>query len=233
MSILISALLLVGIEIRQVIGLTFVITLLNSLTSIGPYWKHERLDWRVGVWMGVPATCAVIGGGFASGLVNPDWLTMLMTVCLLMIGVKFVRSTGESLETTSEGEQNNSAHPIWLMLMGIAAGFTMGVMGGGGAVFISIALILLFKIESKTAIGTSILIMGLAAIPGAITHWARGSVDIGCALVIGGASIPAASIASAFANRVSSQLVKRLLGVYLIVIAIVLLVRTFLERSSI
>jgi uncharacterized membrane protein YfcA len=104
----------------------------------------------------------------------------------------------------------------------------MGVMGGGGAVFIGAAFILFFRMDVKTAIGTSILIMGLAAVPGVLFHWVDGTIEIAHAAIILSASIPAAFVASWYANRIPTLLVKRLLGVYLILISTVLLYRTFL-----
>ena len=99
---------------------------------------------------------------------------------------------------------------------------------GGGAMFIGIALIVLLKFETKTAIGTSILIMGLAAIPGVVSHWRGGTLQWNYALVILSCSIPATACGSWFANRISARDVKRLLGCYLVVIAPILLYRIVL-----
>lgn len=226
MSILISALLLAGIEIRQVIGLTFVITLVNAAISLGAYWKHGHVDARSGVLVAAPAIGAVMLGHAFSRSVEPGSLTGVMVVCLFLVGVKFlVASNDEGQAAVATVER---PHFAWLLLMGCVAGFAMGIMGGGGAVFIGAALILLFKMEAKTAIGTSILIMGLAAIPGVISHWFSETIEVSYAAAILASSIPAAFAASWFANRIPTPLVKRLLGVYLVIISTLLLYRTFL-----
>jgi len=225
MSILISALLLTGIEIRYVIGLTFVITLVNAAISLGAYWKHGHVDARSGMLVAVPAIGAVLLGHVFSRSVESRSLTGVMVVCLFLVGAKFLVSPGDKgrADTAMVGRR----HVAWLVLMGCVAGFIMGVMGGGGAVFIGAALILLFKMEAKTAIGTSILIMGLAAIPGVVSHWLSGTIEVSLAAAILASSIPAALVASWFTNRIPTQLVKRLLGVYLVVISTLLMYRTF------
>lgn len=229
MSVLISALLLAGIEIRQIIGLTFVITLVNALIAVGSYWKHGHLDVRSGVLVAIPAIGAVLVGHTFSRSVETDWLTGLMLVCLFAIGVKFLASR-EDAERNLE-KQDQTAHSIgnlWaLVTLGSIAGFIMGVMGGGGAVFISIALIIGFKMETKTAIGTSILIMGLAAIPGVLSHWRSETIHASYAVAILASSIPSAFAASWFANKISQRRVKQLLGVYLVSISTLLVFRTF------
>lgn len=227
MSILISALLLTGIEIRQVIGLTFVITLVNSAISLPAYLKHAHVDWRSGLWVALPAMAAVMLGHVFSSTIQPGSLRGVMLVCLFAIGAKFLVSPKDP--------QQDAATPLtrpqsgWLVLMGSAAGFVMGIMGGGGAVFIGAALILIFKMQAKTAVGTSILIMGLAAIPGVVFHAASETIHASYVLAILASSIPAAAAASWFANRISSQRVKRLLGVYLLISSSFLLFRMFFE----
>lgn len=223
MSILISALLLAGIEIRDVIGLTFVITLVNAAIAVGSYWKHGHVDAKSGIFMAVPAIGAVPFGHAFSRSVDPNSLAGVMVVALFVIGVKFLVSPADREQ--SGLTQTRQPHPVMLVLMGCIAGFAMGIMGGGGALFIGVALILLFKMETKTAIGTSILIMGLAAIPGVVSNWFSGTIQVSYAVVIVGASIPAAFAASWYANRISKQLVKRLLGAYLVIISTLLLYR--------
>lgn len=226
MSILISALLLAGIDIREVIGLTFVITLVNAAISLGPYWRNGHVDARSGFLTAAFAVGAVVPGHHFSRSVEPGTLTGVMVVCLFLVGVKLLVSPREP--ERRDGETDRRPHFALLILMGCIAGFVMGVMGGGGAVFIGAAFILLFKMEAKTAIGTSILIMGMAAIPGVLFHWLNATIEVSYAVAILASSIPAAFAASWFANRIPATLVKRLLGVYLVVISTLLLCRTFL-----
>jgi hypothetical protein len=226
MSILISSLLLAGIEIRQVIGLTFVITFFNAAIALSAYWKHGHVDMRSGLLMATPATAAVLVGHGFSRSIDASWLTVAMTVCLFLIGLKFLASPEDKKET-SVHKSASRGNVILLVVMGGLAGLVMGVMGGGGAVFIAAALMILLKMETKTAIGTSILIMGLAAIPGVVSHWQSQTINFSYAVAILASSIPAALLASSFANRVPTALVKRILGIYLVIISTLMCVRLF------
>lgn len=243
MSILISALLLAEIDIREVIGLTFVVTLVNSAIALGPYWRHGHVDARSGCLVAFPAIGTVLLGHLWAKSVQPGSLTGVMVCFLFLIGTRFLLSPGNESKDQNDARNLNddkSGEPsinvarakqpgAWLLvLMGCVAGLLMGIMGGGGAVFIGVVLILLFKMDTKTAIGTSILIMGLAAIPGVIMHWSGGTIEVPYVMAILSASIPAAFAASWFANRISKSLVKRMLGAYLVVISVFLVYRTYL-----
>ena len=184
------------------------------------------MDAKSGVLVAAPAIVAVMIGHSFSRSVEAGSLTGVMVVCLFLIGVKFLVSSSNKAQAAVATVER--PHFAWLFLIGCVAGFIMGIMGGGGAVFIGAALILLFKMEAKTAIGTSILIMGLAAIPGVVAHWFSGTIEVSFAAAILASSIPAAIAASWFANRIPTPLVKRLLGVYLVVISTLLLYRMFL-----
>ena len=139
MSILISALLLAGLEIRQVIGLTFVITLVNAAIALGSYWRHGHVDARSGVLVATPAIGAVLLGHLFSRTVEASSLTGVMVVCLFVVGAKFLVSPGDREQL--DAEPVGRPHPAPLVLLGCVAGFVMGIMGGGGGAFIGVALI--------------------------------------------------------------------------------------------
>ena len=109
-------------------------------------------------------------------------MTGVMVICLFLIGAKFLVSPRG--KEPHESDIVRRPHFGLVILMGCVVGFLMGSMGGGGGVFIGAAFILLFRMDAKTAIGTSILIMGLAAIPGVVSHWLSGTIQIAYALVI-------------------------------------------------
>lgn len=228
MSVLISMLLLAGIPIREVIGLTFVITLVNSVIASGFYWRHGRVDVRSASFVALPAMASVLVGNMFSQTVKSNALTMVMAVSLFSVGIKFLLAPEEKTVSRSNGGSSPSKNAILLISLGLVTGILMGVMGGGGAMFIGIALIVLLKFETKIAVGTSILIIGLAAIPGVVLHWHGGTLQWTDAFVILSCSIPATVCGSWFANRISARDVKRLLGCYLVVIAPILLYRTFM-----
>ncbi len=123
MSILISALLLAGVEIRQVIGLTFVVTLANAAISLGAYWKHGNVDAKSGALTAAFAVGAVMVGHVFSRSVEAGTLTGVMVVCLFLIGVKFLVSPQEK-EQPDLGTTGRP-HFVLLIVTGCVAGFVM------------------------------------------------------------------------------------------------------------
>ena len=95
MSLLISGLLLLGVEIRDIIGLTFVVTLVNSAVALGPYWRHGRVDLRTALWVAIPAMLAVVAGHFVARRVTSGALTNGITAALFCVGWRFLLAPAE------------------------------------------------------------------------------------------------------------------------------------------
>lgn len=222
MSILISLLMLAEVDIFHVIGLTFVVTLVNASVSVWQYWKHGNVDHRVAWFVAFPAVLAVLLGHLLAGQFWPGVLSGVMVVFLFVAGVRFLISSDDD----ADGHITCVPPPAWLLIvLGSILGLIMGIMGGGGAVFIGVVLIILFRMPAKTTIGTSVLIMGVAALPGVTAHALSHTMRWGYALAIIVPSMPAAWIASRAANRVRAVTIKRCLGVYLVIISVVLTAR--------
>jgi uncharacterized membrane protein YfcA/uncharacterized protein involved in tolerance to divalent cations len=225
MAVLISSLLMIGsIDIRQIIGLTFVVTLANAFASIGPYWVRKNIDVRVTSIAAISIALTVpIGHHLAIG-VPAQWLEIAMTICLMLIGIKLIIFIRPGKRT--EAEQTSRVSTWVLIPFGLATGSIMGITGGGGGVLIAAFLILVMRMPAKVAIGSSIVIMAISAIPGVILHARDGTAPWGIAVVILATSTIASFFAARFANRVPSHVVQRILGVYLVVSSILVLIGT-------
>src|SRR5690606_5044948 len=74
--------------------------------------------------------------------------------------------------------------PTLLILLGLAAGTLSGMLGIGGGIIIVPALHQLFKVPMNQAVGTSLLIIIPTAITGSITHYMKGNLNVGLALLV-------------------------------------------------
>ncbi len=229
MSILVSGLLLTGMEVREVIGLTFIVTLVNSVMAVPAYWRKDNIDLKTAACLAVTAAALIPIGHSLGGLVRSELLTIAMLIGLFCLGVKI--SLSELSRSSEDGPvqetMNASPRAVYLIGLGAILGLVMGMMGGGGSVFIATGLILLFKVPVRVAIGTSVLVMGIAAIPGTILHLDAGTLDWKMATAVLLASIPSSILASWLANRISERTIQRTLGIYLLGISSILAYRLY------
>ena len=229
MSILVSGLLLTGMEIWEVIGLTFIVTLANSVMAVPAYWRKNNIDLRTAACLALTAVALIPVGHSLGGLVRSDLLTTVMLVGLFVLGVKITFSNLSKSPQADCAQETTKILPriSFLFVLGGILGLVMGMMGGGGSVFIATGLVVLFKLPLRIAIGTSVLVMGVAAIPGVILHFDAGTLNWKMAAALLLASIPSSILASVLANKVSEQVIQRTLGIYLLGISSVLAFRLY------
>jgi len=110
---------------------------------------------------------------------------------------------------------------IGLLIIGVVAGTLSGFLGIGGATILIPALVLIYKTTQHMAQGTSIaallLPVGLLA---AVKYWQTGNVNIKFAIFIAMGFLIGGYIGAVFAQPVPDLLLRRLFGIYLLIIAL-------------
>ena len=73
--------------------------------------------------------------------------------------------------------------------LGILLGMALGALGGGGSILAVPALVYVVGLETKPAVTTSLVVVGVAALGGMIGHWRGGRVRLAAGLWFGIAGI--------------------------------------------
>ncbi|CAA9582144.1 Gll2265 protein [uncultured Synechococcales cyanobacterium] len=110
-----------------------------------------------------------------------------------------------------------------LLLIGLTAGIAGGLFGiGGGAIMVP-AMVLLLGLDQKFATGTSIAAQILPiGVLGALVYYRNNNLNIKYALIIALGLVVGNFIGALFANQpfISSEIVKKLYGIFLLVIGL-------------
>jgi uncharacterized membrane protein YfcA len=73
--------------------------------------------------------------------------------------------------------------------LGVLIGMALGALGGGGSILAVPALVYVVGLEPKSAVTTSLVVVGVAALGGMIGHWRGGRVRLAAGLWFGIAGI--------------------------------------------
>ena len=78
----------------------------------------------------------------------------------------------------------------WLGLaLSLLIGISLGFFGGGGSILTVPLLVYVFELDPKTAIASSLLIVGAASVSGAVHHFRAGNVNVRTGLLFGAAGM--------------------------------------------
>lgn len=113
---------------------------------------------------------------------------------------------------------------VYLVLIGLAAGFLGGMVGIGGGVLIVPALVLLLGLSQHQSQGISLAMMIFpVGILGVINYYKKGYVDFRYAGLLAVGFFVGSYIGSKFSLSLSQELVKKIFAVVMILLAIKLL----------
>ncbi len=111
-----------------------------------------------------------------------------------------------------------------LVGIGVAAGFFSALLGVGGGVIVVPLLVLLVGYGSREATGTSLAIVGLTALFGALVFGVLGKVEWDDAALVGLPAMVGALAGTWLQQRTSSRLLTLLFALLLVAVAVRLLV---------
>src|SRR5271165_1061941 len=109
----------------------------------------------------------------------------------------------------------------WTLLLGGCAGVLSGMFGIGGGLVIVPALIVLWNLDPKTAVGTSLFALLLpTGLLGVLEYWRRGELRFVPGLLIAFGIFCGAHLGARITGSMSASTMKRVYAVFLIAVAI-------------
>ena len=212
-------------DIREIIGLTFAVTLVNSIAAAIPFYKNKSLPLKESCLIGFPAAVSVIFGHALGAKISSETLTLIIISALFFAGIKLFRDNAKHKVV---GIAKKNSQPLLLACFGVLIGLIMGIMGGGGGLFISIVLIIILHFPVKEALAISIVVMGLAGISGTWINYASGNIYLPFLLIMMIPSTLCAYSCGVVANKIDASLITQILGIYLLIISSVLIIKQLL-----
>jgi uncharacterized membrane protein YfcA len=199
---------------------TIVITFLSSLRA---HLKRNSVRWDIFKKILPGLLCGVVAGALVAQHVPSTWLKVFFSAFLIFIAVRLLR--GDLAEATPEFPSQ-----LRVFLSTTFIGLMAGVLGMGGGVLL-IPFLIRFQVNMREATGTSVacgVFMGLLASccfmwlgRSALLHvpWSTGFVYWPALLGVGLSSIFFAPLGTAIAYRLPIPLLKRILAIFLLVVA--------------
>ena len=202
------------------------------------YRREHLINWRVVAWTGGTGFAATIGGALASDAL-PGGGHPLMILTAVLVGFTAYRMSRpvaapepepvvavEGLTDAAPGLVHEAAgnartEPWRLTVIGVAAGGISGLLGIGGGVLMVPAFSTWARLPLKMALATSLVCVGVLAVPGMVTHALLGHIDWLFALPLAIAVIPGARLGAHLTIRSSDRVLRLLVGLVLGVIALV------------
>lgn len=172
------------------VGTTLPVIIPTALTGVLAYARQNLIDVRAAVILCITGSTFAVLGALVTQVVPGELLLVLTAAIIFFLSLRMLR------RDSPEGAGVVSPSAPVLLGVGAASGFISGLLGVGGGVILVPVLTVVLRLPVKTALGTSLAVVGAQSIPGSVTHAIIGNIDwrIVGGLVIG--VVPGARIGS-------------------------------------
>ncbi len=113
--------------------------------------------------------------------------------------------------------------------LALTVGLVLGLLGGGGSILAVPIFLYVFGIPPKPAIAMSLVVVGMSALVGFITHWRQGTVDVRIAATFGALAMTGAFAGARVARFVPASVQLSLFAAFALTAAVMML-RDSLKR---
>lgn len=195
------------IPMKTVAGLSMLQVFFGSLSGSFQHKKNKFINNDVFRYVGVPLAAAALAGSYLSKYLSD--LTV-MAMFNFFVFLSFVLLIRDKKQVNDEEKSKSLKFNKYLSIMlGSFTGVISGIIGAGGGILMIPAFIKLYKLSVKTAIGTSLAIVFMGSVFGALGKMLSFQVDYMLAIPIVTGSIVAARF-GAIANKLMPHKIVRL-----------------------
>jgi uncharacterized membrane protein YfcA len=231
--------LLLHVDIRLAIGASIISVIATSSGAAAAYVREHLANIRVAMFLELGTASGAIAGAYLAGLVHPRWLYILFGAMLGYSAVAMLRGIHAAAidqppgaladwlrlhgsyfdHVTGEVIEYPVRRPLLGLGMMFGAGTVSGLLGIGSGALKVPAMDLGMGLPMKVSTATSNLMIGVTAAASAGLYFARGQIDPFIAAPVALGVLGGALLGSRALKHVSSERLRRLFVVVLVVIS--------------
>ena len=118
------------------------------------------------------------------------------------------------------------------LAIGLTAGFFSGIFGIGGGLIMIPLMVGLLKLGQHQAHGTSLVAIVFTGLSGAISYALNGSINLTAAIFLAATAMITARAGARYCNVLPEWKLKKYFGAFLILCAILLVLKPFISKST-
>ena len=188
-------------------------TVPTALVGAYPYVKAEEARPRAAAWSVLGGAPATVVGALLAHAVGGATLLVASGVVLCIVGLRIVRPISDASRARGTARRKNRA---LLVAATAGVGLFTGLLANGGGFLLMPLYLLVFGLRMRQAVGTSLVVISVLAIPTLAAHWALGHIDWSLAGQFAAGAVPGALVGGRQAHRVEGPVVRRAFGWFLV-----------------
>lgn len=231
---------LLGISPVMATAYSLFIVGLTSLFGAANAYRKKQVDLKTAIVFGIPSIIAVFLtrkyavpaipdhifsiSGFTVG--KDLMLMLLFAVLMVLASYSMIKKEKQQIKKPKESDLNKRQLKYPLILAeGIVVGTLTGLVGAGGGFLIIPALVLLSKLNMKTAVGTSLVIIAAKSLLGFIGDIANYTIDWYFLAIFSLISIIGILTGGVLSNYIKGEKLKPAFGWFVLLMGIYIIIK--------
>lgn len=219
-------LILLGYTVLISTSTSLVLNLITSVSAGYIFYKNNMIDYKVS-FMFVPGiVVGAFAGGVLSKFVNTNILLWLFVFFLIVLGARMLYSYWEKGPAVEKHPTDLSTGKyVLVVVVSFLVGIISGLLGVGGGILIVPFMTYVLKYPTKSAAGSSHLIISFSALAGIIGHATTHKLDYPLIAAAGVAVLIGGNLGARFSLKVKPKMIKAGLGLIMWALALQLLAK--------
>ena len=188
-------------------------TIPSAAVGAIPYVRSHEARTRAAAWSVVGGVPGTVAGALLSRLAGGPVLLVVSGLVLVVVGVRVILPVDE--KALEKGAERRHDRVLLVATMALTGVFT-GLLANGGGFLLVPAYLLVFGLRMRQAVGTSLVVIAVLAMPTLAVHWALGHVNWVVAGEFGAGLLPGGIAGSRLAHRVQGPVLRKAFGWFLV-----------------